>query len=247
VGAAGRGAVVGDVGRAGERVVGRAGEVLRGAVRFGERASAAAGAAMEGGRSAAEAGAEVLRGLSAWLEDARGRASVESAGGAAVKGRGGEASGVERAEGVEDARDASDGVSARAAVEESEAEAVGGGGGGSDDREAVGRSVVEVSWEEVGRPLESGGGLRLLTVRPEFSLYTRVRSRLVDPRVELRFDRDGRVESVEWVRRTGSQWADSDIETALYRWRASGGEEGVEAEGGGGSGLPAVVELTLRL
>ncbi len=118
---------------------------------------------------------------------------------------------------------------------------------GDDDREAVATAAIEL--DDLGQPIEDAGGLRITTVRPDLSRYTRVRTLPRDPTVVLTFGADGRVSRVEWVTRTGSVFFDEDLENALHRWRAEGAEilEAPELSGRDVPGTPDLTRVRIRI
>ncbi len=128
-----------------------------------------------------------------------------------------------------------------------------GGGGGSgergapsggddqpgepSDRESVATALKEaIDLTDWGRPL-ARQGLEVTTVRPRWSVTTRLARMPRNPVVLIRFGADGTVRSAEFLRdkrlvfSTGFEDVDGPLMDAIYRWKASG--EAIEALGEG--------------
>jgi hypothetical protein len=126
------------------------------------------------------------------------------------------------------------------------------GDGGDDEREAPAVRMVTVDERELGEPLE-GFGLRIITRRPRFSIYTELRARIGNPRAVVDFGTNGLVRRVEWVKRSGNTDVDAAVLNALYTWKAIPQPEQYDPNSEqfdgeqGASGLPARIEFTIRL
>lgn len=96
-----------------------------------------------------------------------------------------------------------------------------GATGQQDDRESDATSVEQTALKELGNPL-SARGLRIRTVKPNFSHYTTIMSTPHDPIIRLHFGRDGRVRLVELLQSSGINDIDRPVLDAAYRWRAEG-------------------------
>ena len=67
-----------------------------------------------------------------------------------------------------------------------------------------------------------GKGVKIKTVAPRFGVAARLGAAPRNPKVALRFDRDGTVIRAELVKSTGYAGLDGPILASLYKWRASG-------------------------
>lgn len=72
-------------------------------------------------------------------------------------------------------------------------------------------------------------GLSITTVRPRFSLYTRLIANPRDPLVEVQFDRQGRVRHARLLQSSGRDDVDRPVLDAIYQWKAKG--EAIDALG----------------
>ncbi|MGP1347601.1 MAG: energy transducer TonB [Phycisphaerales bacterium] len=117
-----------------------------------------------------------------------------------------------------------------------------GAPGELSDREALAASIERAPRVEWGRPL-SAKGLRVRTVRPEFTAFTTVVSSRNEPVVRLSFGRDGRVRQAVFLRRSGNPNVDQPVLDAVYRWSAEGTAlESLRAEGPG-----STIDIDVRI
>ncbi|MCW5777365.1 MAG: hypothetical protein KIS87_13085 [Phycisphaeraceae bacterium] len=108
------------------------------------------------------------------------------------------------------------------------------------------RPPVEVS---PGQPV-AAEGLDIETVRPRWTLVTRMTALPRNPVVRVTFGRDGRVARAEFVpgRNTGYADVDGPLLDAVYRWRARGRAlDELPAGVGGAEGEAAGITLEFRL
>ncbi len=110
--------------------------------------------------------------------------------------------------------------------------------GEPSDRESVATALREaIDLSEWGRPL-AREGLEVKTVRPRWSVTTRLARSPRNPVLIIRFGADGAVRSAEFLRdkrmifSTGFSDVDGPLLDAVYRWRAQG--RAIEALGEGG-------------
>jgi len=98
---------------------------------------------------------------------------------------------------------------------------------GNADKEADATSTEDEEPIEytLGQPL-AARGLDIRTVRPEWSVRTRLLARPRSPLVRMHFDRSGKVVEAEIEESTGHADVDRPLLDAIYRWRARG--EGLE-------------------
>ncbi|RMD66298.1 MAG: hypothetical protein D6824_01155 [Planctomycetota bacterium] len=92
----------------------------------------------------------------------------------------------------------------------------------------------------LGRPVVAEG-VSITTVRPRFSLYTRLVANPRNPLVEVQFDRRGVVRHARIVESSGRVDVDDPVLDAVYRWKAKGKAIEALASNEGGKAL-----LTLR-
>lgn len=98
-----------------------------------------------------------------------------------------------------------------------------------DDRQSEATSTEPLEVALNGKPV-AREGLRIQTVKPEFSIATRLTAAPRNPLVTVDFGADGRVRDVRFERDpktkkpldTGSPRVNEPVVNALYRWRASG-------------------------
>lgn len=95
--------------------------------------------------------------------------------------------------------------------------------GEQSDLESQATSTVDVPIDKLrlGHPF-AAQGLRLKPRRPVFTPLVLLTAAPANPRVELRFRRDGVVAHVRFLQRTGDPRIDEALESSLYRWRAAG-------------------------
>lgn len=96
-----------------------------------------------------------------------------------------------------------------------------GESGDPADREAPAVTANPVKNADLGRPL-AAEGLNIRTVRPTFSNVTLATARPRNPVVQIDFRQNGIPIRVIVIESSGHEQVDTDIRTALYRWRASG-------------------------
>lgn len=97
--------------------------------------------------------------------------------------------------------------------------------GERSDSESEATSLKDPIDIKLGKPL-AGKGLKITTVRPNWSITTRLTARPRNPVVAVRFARDGRVLKADFVKEQSTGYADVDepLLNAIRRWRASGKE-----------------------
>jgi len=95
-------------------------------------------------------------------------------------------------------------------------------------READAFSQRKAPVVRLGRPV-AAEGLSITTVRPRFSLYTRLIANPRDPLVEVQFDRHGRVRHARLLQSSGRDDVDRPVLDAIYQWKAKG--EAIDALG----------------
>lgn len=93
----------------------------------------------------------------------------------------------------------------------------------ASDAESDASSIKEALEYRLGKPL-AGKGLRIRTVRPVWSVTTRLTASPRNPVVRVVFGRDGRVIEAKFVagQETGYPDVDAPILHAVHRWTASG-------------------------
>ncbi len=90
------------------------------------------------------------------------------------------------------------------------------------DRDSDAFSVTRTGVFRNGR-VEAGEGLEIRTVRPQFTLLTRVTAAPGAPRVRVVFGKDGRVKDAKIMRSSGyALEIDEPVLAAVFNWRASG-------------------------
>lgn len=91
------------------------------------------------------------------------------------------------------------------------------------DRESDAAAVRSAVNVEPGRPAATKG-LKINTVRPEWSTTTRIVALPKNPVVRVRFNRMGKVVDANFVDRYDTGWPDVDgpLLDAIYRWKAEG-------------------------
>lgn len=91
------------------------------------------------------------------------------------------------------------------------------------DRESDAAAVRSAVNVEPGRPAATKG-LKINTVRPEWSTTTRIVALPKNPVVRVRFNRAGKVVDANFVDRYDTGWPDVDgpLLDAIYRWKAEG-------------------------
>lgn len=90
-------------------------------------------------------------------------------------------------------------------------------------KESDATSTIEVPLEHLrlGKPL-AAQGLEIRTRKPRFTSLVMLTSAPADPRVEIRFRRDGKPAKARFLESSGDQRIDEAILNSLYRWRAKG-------------------------
>jgi hypothetical protein len=98
-----------------------------------------------------------------------------------------------------------------------------------------------------GRPA-AAKGLKINTVRPDWSITTQVMRSPRNPVVAITFGRSGRVIKAGFVRgmSTGSAEVDGPLLDAVYRWRAEGKELLTISEADPKAGITVVMRIALR-
>ncbi|MBK9189177.1 MAG: hypothetical protein IPM33_09515 [Phycisphaerales bacterium] len=93
----------------------------------------------------------------------------------------------------------------------------------ASDAESDASSIKEAIEYRLGKPL-AGKGLKIRTLRPNWSVTTRLTASPRNPVVRVVFGRDGRVLDAKFVagQETGYPDVDAPILHAVYRWTASG-------------------------
>ncbi|NUQ66724.1 MAG: hypothetical protein HUU18_00380 [Phycisphaerales bacterium] len=93
----------------------------------------------------------------------------------------------------------------------------------ASDAESDASSIKEAIEYRLGKPL-AGKGLKIRTMRPNWSVTTRLTASPRNPVVRVVFGRDGRVLEAKFVagQETGYPDVDAPILHAVYRWTASG-------------------------
>lgn len=93
----------------------------------------------------------------------------------------------------------------------------------ASDAESDASSIKEAIEYRLGKPL-AGKGLKIRTLRPNWSVTTRLTASPRNPVVRVVFGRDGRVLEAKFVagQETGYPDVDAPILHAVYRWTASG-------------------------
>ncbi|MFO0833387.1 MAG: hypothetical protein U0638_00340 [Phycisphaerales bacterium] len=91
------------------------------------------------------------------------------------------------------------------------------------DRESDAAAVRSAVNVDPGRPAATKG-LKINTVRPEWSTTTRIVALPKNPVVRVRFNRAGKVVDANFVDRYDTGWPDVDgpLLDAIYRWKAEG-------------------------
>ncbi len=91
------------------------------------------------------------------------------------------------------------------------------------DRESDAAAVRSAINVDPGRPAATKG-LKINTVRPEWSTTTRIVALPKNPVVRVRFNRAGKVVDANFVDRYDTGWPDVDgpLLDAIYRWKAEG-------------------------
>lgn len=102
----------------------------------------------------------------------------------------------------------------------------GGAGGQRDagalsDRDADAASIRNAILASPGRPL-AAKGLRIQTVRPQFSAYSLATANPNDVVVRIWFNAQGRVAKAEIIQSSGRSDVDRPVLDAVYNWRATG-------------------------
>ncbi|HVZ93889.1 MAG TPA: hypothetical protein VG797_05215, partial [Phycisphaerales bacterium] len=114
--------------------------------------------------------------------------------------------------------------------------------GDKSDREADFAATKRATTVEAGKPAVAKG-LRIKTVRPVLSRYTRAMSSVDIAIVRLFFNREGKVEKIELIRGTGNRDKDRPLVDALYKWRATGKAlENLHTEG-----HPDLIDIEFRV
>jgi hypothetical protein len=190
---------------------------------------------------------EVLASLEADLPEAGG-GEPTGPGRSAVAADGGEG---EAASTSADESGAGDGRAADGRASEGDSPAVAerrsaeasGSPGIADEREADAAAIVPVEADQLGAPVETRG-LKLITVRPKFSSFTRATVRPTPPRITIHFDHRGVATKVVLDRSSGSSDVDQPVINAAYRWRAEGAA--IDAlEAGSGERVEVALEILL--
>lgn len=73
----------------------------------------------------------------------------------------------------------------------------------------------------LGRPV-AAEGVDITTVRPRWTLYTRMTASPRNPLIEAQFDRAGRVATARMIESSGRADVDGPLLDAIYNWRAKG-------------------------
>lgn len=116
-------------------------------------------------------------------------------------------------------------------------------GNANKDTDAVSKETDEsVSEYVLGKPL-SAKGLDIQTVRPEWSVRTKLMARPRNPRVKIHFTRAGKVKLVVLEASTGEPDVDRPLLDAIYKWRATG----APLEKLAGEDPEATIEITLTI
>jgi hypothetical protein len=95
--------------------------------------------------------------------------------------------------------------------------------GEKSDAESIAAALEEAIDVKPGKVL-AAKGLQVQTVRPEWSVATRLMSSPRNPVVKITFGRSGKVLKAEFVEGQTTGWPDVDgpLKDALYRWTAKG-------------------------
>ena len=118
--------------------------------------------------------------------------------------------------------------------------------GEQSDREADASSTEEPVDIRPGRPA-AAKGLEIVTRRPDFSRVTRLTVYPPhNPRLKVRFNRDGRVSEANFVKPTGVTEIDSPVLSAVYRWTAKGEALAKLPENDPKAGVTITVTILLR-
>jgi hypothetical protein len=132
--------------------------------------------------------------------------------------------------------------------------AAGGAPGLQDEREsdAASRKPIEFRQSQWGKPL-AREGIQITTVRPRWSITTRVTSAPRNPTVEVVFGPDGKVRRAGFKRHTdgfllstGDSRVDQPLIDALYRWKAKGARIDDLGPGSGESSVTITLRIVLR-
>ena len=85
--------------------------------------------------------------------------------------------------------------------------------------------ATAVDAKDLGQPL-SAGGLRIITQRPDRSVYSEITSGRAQVTIRITFDKSGSVSVVDLVKSGGKASIDNPVINAAYEWRAISGDSG---------------------
>lgn len=117
--------------------------------------------------------------------------------------------------------------------------------GVASDRDADAASIRNAILASPGRPL-AAKGLRIQTVRPQFSAYALATANPDDVVVRIWFNAQGRVAKAELLQSSGRADVDRPVLDAVYNWRATGEPLKVLLNSDPDARIELVFRVTLR-